>query len=68
MCGIEKRVVEGTKAQPVVVCSYKKHKGLLKRGRPGLVYRRKHGVNRGDFGRSRHIFLKNTIDKKQALE
>jgi hypothetical protein len=64
MCGIEKPGEKGTKAQGVVVRGSWKHYGLLKRGSPGRVYRRKHGVNSGDSGRSRTIFLKITIDKK----
>jgi hypothetical protein len=68
MCGIEKHRKKEAKAQSVALRSDEKHNGLLKCRWPGRMDRRKHGVNRGDFGRSRQIFLKNTIDKKHAPE
>jgi hypothetical protein len=56
MCGIEKQRKKETKAQAVAMRSDEKHNGLLKRRWPGRMDRRKHGANRGDSGRSRHIF------------
>jgi hypothetical protein len=68
MCRIEKQAKKGTKAQAVVMRSAEQHKGLLKRQCPVRVDRRKHGANTRDSGRSRLIFLKNTIDKNPSLE
>ena len=47
----------GTKAQYVVVMTNEKRKGLRKEEKPVRQYRRKQGVNTGNFGCLHAIFL-----------
>src|SRR5208282_5448915 len=68
MCRIEKEGRKAGKALHIVVSPHRGPNGLRIPTLPVRPYRRKHGVNTGDFGCSPYSFLKNTLDTEYQFK